>query len=124
MLAPVFDVRVLDAPELAPEEITERHVRSHCDVYEDVEPSALVIGGRAFGRTPTWSWLRPGSCWSGRPDLRSPPRPQYLARYGRHAACPVLVFTEQDAYCEDGEPATMSREEGTIGLLKQLEESL
>jgi uncharacterized protein YndB with AHSA1/START domain len=35
-----------------------------------------------------------------------------------------LVFTEQGAYFEDGEAANMSREEGTIGLLKQLEESL
>ena len=35
-----------------------------------------------------------------------------------------LVFTEQGAYFEDGEAANASREEGTIGLLKQLEASL
>jgi uncharacterized protein YndB with AHSA1/START domain len=35
-----------------------------------------------------------------------------------------VVFTEQGAYFEDGEAANASREEGTIGLLKQLEESL
>ena len=35
-----------------------------------------------------------------------------------------LVFTEQGAYFGDGEAANASREEGTIGLLKQLEASL
>jgi uncharacterized protein YndB with AHSA1/START domain len=35
-----------------------------------------------------------------------------------------VVFTEQGAYFEDGDAANASREEGTIGLLKQLEESL
>ncbi len=35
-----------------------------------------------------------------------------------------MVFTEQGAYFGDGEAANASREEGTIGLLKQLEESL
>jgi len=35
-----------------------------------------------------------------------------------------LVFTEQGAYFEDGDAANASREEGTIGLLKQLEASL
>jgi uncharacterized protein YndB with AHSA1/START domain len=35
-----------------------------------------------------------------------------------------LVFTEQGAYFTDGEAANASREEGTIGLLKQLEASL
>jgi uncharacterized protein YndB with AHSA1/START domain len=35
-----------------------------------------------------------------------------------------LVFTEQGAYLVDGEAANASREEGTIGLLKQLEASL
>jgi len=35
-----------------------------------------------------------------------------------------VVFTEQGAYFEDGDAANASREEGTIGLLKQLEASL
>jgi uncharacterized protein YndB with AHSA1/START domain len=35
-----------------------------------------------------------------------------------------VVFTEQGAYFDDGDAANASREEGTIGLLKQLEESL
>ena len=35
-----------------------------------------------------------------------------------------LVFTEQGAYFEGGDAANASREEGTIGLLKQLEASL
>jgi uncharacterized protein YndB with AHSA1/START domain len=35
-----------------------------------------------------------------------------------------VVFTEQGAYFEDGEAANRSREEGTIGLLEQLEASL
>jgi uncharacterized protein YndB with AHSA1/START domain len=35
-----------------------------------------------------------------------------------------LVFTEQGAYFEDGEAGNASREEGTIGLLDQLEASL
>ena len=35
-----------------------------------------------------------------------------------------LVFTEQGAYFEGGEAANAEREEGTIGLLKQLEASL
>jgi len=35
-----------------------------------------------------------------------------------------MTFTEQGAYFEDGDAANASREEGTIGLLKQLEASL
>ena len=35
-----------------------------------------------------------------------------------------LVFTEQGAYFDGGEAANASREEGTIGLLKSLEETL
>lgn len=35
-----------------------------------------------------------------------------------------LVFTEQGAYFEDGEAANADREEGTIALMKQLEDSL
>jgi uncharacterized protein YndB with AHSA1/START domain len=35
-----------------------------------------------------------------------------------------LVLTEQGAYFRGGKAANTSREEGTIGLLKQLEESL
>ena len=35
-----------------------------------------------------------------------------------------LVFTEQGAYFEDGVGGNASREEGTIGMLKQLEASL
>jgi uncharacterized protein YndB with AHSA1/START domain len=35
-----------------------------------------------------------------------------------------LVFTEQGAYFGDGAAANASREEGTIGLLKQLEAAL
>ena len=35
-----------------------------------------------------------------------------------------IVFTEQGAYFGDGDTANASREEGTILLLKQLEESL
>jgi uncharacterized protein YndB with AHSA1/START domain len=35
-----------------------------------------------------------------------------------------LVFTEQGAYFEGGEAANADREEGTTGLLKQLEASL
>jgi uncharacterized protein YndB with AHSA1/START domain len=35
-----------------------------------------------------------------------------------------LVFTEQGAYFEDGAAGNAGREEGTIGLLKQLEASL
>ena len=35
-----------------------------------------------------------------------------------------LVFTEQGAYFEGGEAANAEREEGTIGLLKQLEATL
>jgi uncharacterized protein YndB with AHSA1/START domain len=39
-------------------------------------------------------------------------------------AATQLVFTEQGAYFGDGAAANASREEGTIGLLKQLEASL
>jgi hypothetical protein len=35
-----------------------------------------------------------------------------------------LLFTEQGAYFEGGEAANADRQEGTIGLLKQLEATL